>query len=1071
MSGRAGRPGFDKKGVAIVMTSVANRSHLETSLKGSAPIESHLNDRLTEALLCEVHHSDTLIQNVSEAITWAKSTFLYTRMQSDPMRYGLHPGQTGSQLDEFMKSRILNALHELHDIGTIKILEDGFSLESTEVGSLFARYMVCIDSMRSIVSLPLDCSAPSLSAFICGCKELQITVRRAEKKILNEMNEFVRWPPPKKFRVKTSAHKAATLLQAVAGSITVEDQGVEMGHETNDLVREGCRLLACTARYFMVRNAPEACIQAELLSRSIHVRCWENYRAGQLQQLPGVGDVVCRHLASAGVITLHQAAMASPAFINQACSRKHPFGANIRCAARCLLMHALCFQVRRLPSSSDNGDGGVQIVLQLAYPDFALQLSKTTSQNHYRHLSDSQKKQLQARGEEHFLVVFSNDTTTVIYVYRRIKSPSTHNVNLFISNANRRNTKFDKDPMLRCYLLPTGYVGGDVVNVSFRPSQIPKSGELWQPQKIRNPVKKEGRCFTVTANNINAHPRQVAITSSKSGGNDNSKSNLRSSPCQLPSLSPKMPQKGRNKSKKRQIDLEMAFTGLGKKKRNDGAGKIGERTEIIQGNSNLVPVGGMLNNTEQQQAPALQQQQPLSQHIDHLQLSTGTRTIQDIYKEDQDGTIPSASLPSSTEEAKAEKKNTEMTVQIQTHKKELISPCTPLAPLSQSLSRKMSSSGSSLSYHSSLSPSNHPVISSSSVNPAVYTPHLNENTHQQDLGGLNSKVGVSSSHLPQLFGVNNTVGGYSEDFTSHNHDRVVSKSFQFGGTPSSGDVISNSVENSDLTSLAAASSVPSGATAVRLMHNHLAAQQEQFSSGNSCNTYFTSLPPPGGPRDQYTMHSLSSAIQRQYRPNVIHRVTPQVEQKQSEAQQKIVVGNATAVTSYSLPSPCTENPNVGYLQKNSPELTFQDQLRLAGIEVKNIKDDGGKGIGYDADGSYIQQVAPVCTIPSRPPALPHVYPSPKNYFSPMAVDFELPPMGTKERFGVSVVKQQHNEAVATGGGGTAAPFVRVEAPFTQPYHHQAGVVPINTAEAIHEGVMWSNGFRVNEQWPSCLRNI
>ncbi len=71
-----------------------------------------------------------------------------------------------------------------------------------------------------------------------------------------------------------------------------------------------------------------------------------------------------------------------------------------------------------------------------------------------------------------------------------------------------------------------------------------------------------------------------------------------------------------------------------------------------------------------------------------------------------------------------------------------------------------------------------------------------------------------------------------------------------------------------------------------------------------------------------------------------------------QAQQKIVVGNATAVTSYSLPSPCTENPNVGYLQKNSPELTFQDQLRLAGIEVKNIKDDGGKGIGMSMTGSF-----------------------------------------------------------------------------------------------------------------------
>ncbi len=36
--------------------------------------------------------------------------------------------------------------------------------------------------------------------------------------------------------------------------------------------------------------------------------------------------------------------------------------------------------------------------------------------------------------------------------------------------------------------------------------------------------------------------------------------------------------------------------------------------------------------------------------------------------------------------------------------------------------------------------------------------------------------------------------------------------FQFGGTPSSGDLLSGNVEieNSDLTSLAAASSVPSG---------------------------------------------------------------------------------------------------------------------------------------------------------------------------------------------------------------------------------------------------------------------
>ncbi len=58
------------------------------------------------------------------------------------------------------------------------------------------------------------------------------------------------------------------------------------------------------------------------------------------------------------------------------------------------------------------------------------------------------------------------------------------------------------------------------------------------------------------------------------------------------------------------------------------------------------------------------------------------------------------------------------------------------------------------------------------------------------------------------------------------------------------------------------------------------------------------------------------------------------------------VAAAAAASSYSLPPPpCTPKPNVRFLEKKSPDLSFQDQLRLAGIEVKQMKDEGGKGIG------------------------------------------------------------------------------------------------------------------------------
>ncbi len=48
-----------------------------------------------------------------------------------------------------------------------------------------------------------------------------------------------------------------------------------------------------------------------------------------------------------------------------------------------------------------------------------------------------------------------------------------------------------------------------------------------------------------------------------------------------------------------------------------------------------------------------------------------------------------------------------------------------------------------------------------------------------------------------------------------------------------------------------------------LIRNHLATQHKQYSYDDrgTGNPYFTSLPPPGGPKDQYTMHSLSSALQ------------------------------------------------------------------------------------------------------------------------------------------------------------------------------------------------------------------
>lgn len=51
---------------------------------------------------------------------------------------------------------------------------------------------------------------------VCAeCDELKVPVRRAEKRLLNELNKQVRYPPPKKEIIRTPADKverAVTIL-------------------------------------------------------------------------------------------------------------------------------------------------------------------------------------------------------------------------------------------------------------------------------------------------------------------------------------------------------------------------------------------------------------------------------------------------------------------------------------------------------------------------------------------------------------------------------------------------------------------------------------------------------------------------------------------------------------------------------------------------------------------------------------------------------------------------------------------------------------------------------------------
>lgn len=99
MIGRAGRPQFDREGVAVVMTEEGTVQHWENVMSGQKPLESNLLPKIIDHMnaevvvntmvrecICKVVAVDTHwhmpVQNdPAQAIRWFKSTFCFMRMK------------------------------------------------------------------------------------------------------------------------------------------------------------------------------------------------------------------------------------------------------------------------------------------------------------------------------------------------------------------------------------------------------------------------------------------------------------------------------------------------------------------------------------------------------------------------------------------------------------------------------------------------------------------------------------------------------------------------------------------------------------------------------------------------------------------------------------------------------------------------------------------------------------------------------------------------------------------------------------------------------------------------------
>ncbi|NXV71969.1 HFM1 helicase, partial [Atlantisia rogersi] len=241
MIGRAGRPQFDTTATAVIMTRWSTRMKYIQMLNGADIIESSLHRHLVEHLNAEiVLHTVT---DVTVALEWIRSTFLYIRALKNPTHYGFSSGLDKIGIESKLQELCLKNLNDLSSLDLIR-MDEAKNFKPTDTGRLMAWYYIAFDTVKQFFTIKGTETLKELITMISNCAEfLDVKLRTNEKKILNTLNKdkdkiTIRFPMEGK--IKTREMKINCLIQAQLGCIPIQD--FTLTQDTGRIFRNGLRV-------------------------------------------------------------------------------------------------------------------------------------------------------------------------------------------------------------------------------------------------------------------------------------------------------------------------------------------------------------------------------------------------------------------------------------------------------------------------------------------------------------------------------------------------------------------------------------------------------------------------------------------------------------------------------------------------------------------------------------------------------------------------------------------------------------------------------------------------------------
>ncbi|KAH9079272.1 P-loop containing nucleoside triphosphate hydrolase protein [Lactarius deliciosus] len=317
MIGRAGRPQFDKEGVAIIMCESGLESKYRALGQGQTILESSLHTNLAEHLNSEIGLGT--ITNIATAKEWLRNSFMFRRMAQNPQRYM----SKEPNWQDGLNGMIMQCVSDLRSAELLNYVEGGATeLRSTEFGDIMSKYYMKQATMALIMNLPIKAT---LREMVYNKLQEHIDIRFKIK------------------RIEKTADKVFLLIQAILGRVSLHAAEYKSG-ESNPLLdsvivfRHASRIARAMVEVAIAKRNGAQIKHGLELARNISARVWED-RPSVLCQIETIGEK-SKILAENGIMNFDKLRVQDPGYIDMLLNKKQASG------------HKILFAVRELPQYS-----------------------------------------------------------------------------------------------------------------------------------------------------------------------------------------------------------------------------------------------------------------------------------------------------------------------------------------------------------------------------------------------------------------------------------------------------------------------------------------------------------------------------------------------------------------------------------------------------------------------------------------------------------------------------------------------------------------------------------------------